>query len=203
MQHVFHDRDDGLSHCKVCNGAEGSLPVECPGTKMTAWQEEAVYKGRLQFSNGQWWVPASALELAREPLGDVMSHHGDFVKACAAMPDGPDQGENYWKHQVHALNRMRAEAEAVLACIGDGKSGDAGCTFHEPSERLLFERNAYDYYLRVRERRAAHGNRVYMDDGKEPTPREIVFARETNGEYVAVSYQSAWAGWKMARGGGV
>jgi len=54
MQHIFYDREDGLQHCKVCNGGEGSLPTDCPGTKMTAWQDEAVYAGSLNFAGGVW-----------------------------------------------------------------------------------------------------------------------------------------------------
>ena len=42
--------------CSVCNGAEGSLPTDCPGTKMTLEQEERVYLGKLNFleSQGGW-----------------------------------------------------------------------------------------------------------------------------------------------------
>lgn len=53
-QHVFHDREDGLQHCKVCNGAEGSLPSECPGVRMPPETEEAVYACILDYAGGQW-----------------------------------------------------------------------------------------------------------------------------------------------------
>lgn len=52
--HQFHDRDDGLLHCMVCSGAEGSLPIECPGRRMTDSEQDAVYAGQLDFLNGAW-----------------------------------------------------------------------------------------------------------------------------------------------------
>ncbi|MEW6115633.1 MAG: hypothetical protein AB1553_01875 [Nitrospirota bacterium] len=52
--------DGGLAICKICGGAEGSLPTECPGEKMIAHQDEAVYAGKLDFFNGQWTVILSS-----------------------------------------------------------------------------------------------------------------------------------------------
>lgn len=59
-EHVWHgpadhaDSDEAdrcqacvLSLCKVCNGAEASLPAECPGRKMTT-------EGTLDFKDGEW-----------------------------------------------------------------------------------------------------------------------------------------------------
>lgn len=60
MEHDFYDSEDGLAHCKVCGGAEGSLPIECPGRRMTAQEEDEVYAGSLQFSNSKWWSPTLA-----------------------------------------------------------------------------------------------------------------------------------------------
>lgn len=62
MEHIYHDREDGLAHCKVCNGGEGSLPSECPGTRMPADTEDAVYAGMLDYKNGAW--RAGALQRA-------------------------------------------------------------------------------------------------------------------------------------------
>lgn len=56
MKHKYHYRDDGLLHCKICNGAEGSLPTECPGERMTEAQEDAVYAGSLDFVGGMWKI---------------------------------------------------------------------------------------------------------------------------------------------------
>lgn len=54
MEHDYHDRKDGLCHCKVCNGAEGSLPTDCPKRRMTDKEETGVFQGRLNFRDGEW-----------------------------------------------------------------------------------------------------------------------------------------------------
>lgn len=53
-EHKYSDREDGLAHCMVCNGGEGSLPTECPGTKMSMETQDAVYAGRCDFIGGKW-----------------------------------------------------------------------------------------------------------------------------------------------------
>ncbi len=40
--------------CGVCGGAEGSLPSECPGTKMSNETSELVFKSTLDFKDGHW-----------------------------------------------------------------------------------------------------------------------------------------------------
>lgn len=62
--HQFHERDDDLSHCKVCGGAEGSLPTLCPGRAMIQEEQDAVYAAELDFNTGpmvgaQWWTKLS------------------------------------------------------------------------------------------------------------------------------------------------
>lgn len=52
--HAFHQRDDGLLHCKLCNGAEASLPTECPRLPMSAEQELAVQRGEADFVGSKW-----------------------------------------------------------------------------------------------------------------------------------------------------
>lgn len=46
--------DGGMAICKVCGGAEGSLPTTCPGFRLSWAQEEAIYKGRLDFTEDGW-----------------------------------------------------------------------------------------------------------------------------------------------------
>jgi hypothetical protein len=61
-RHVQHKCSDencvvcngGLSLCKVCGGAESSMPTECPGAKMTPEQAAAVQAGTIDFQGGQW-----------------------------------------------------------------------------------------------------------------------------------------------------
>ena len=43
-----------LSICGICGGAEGSLPMECPGVRMTDQQECAVYAGILDYFDAAW-----------------------------------------------------------------------------------------------------------------------------------------------------
>lgn len=46
--------EGGLSSCIVCDGTEGSLPSECPGRKMTEEEQDAVYKGILNYVDHHW-----------------------------------------------------------------------------------------------------------------------------------------------------
>lgn len=62
FDHILFDRDDDLVHCKVCGGAEGSLPTLCPGRRLTEEEERAIYAGELDFNYSPmslpiWWVP--------------------------------------------------------------------------------------------------------------------------------------------------
>ena len=44
----------GLTACITCNGAEGSLPTECPQHPMTHEEQDAVYDETIDFKNGRW-----------------------------------------------------------------------------------------------------------------------------------------------------
>lgn len=46
--------DQGLADCIVCGGAEGSLPTDCPGLKMSAEARQGVYDKKLDFVKGKW-----------------------------------------------------------------------------------------------------------------------------------------------------
>ncbi len=46
----------GLSACRVCDGFEGSLPLDCPGKRMTTREADAVYAGDLDYAFDVWWV---------------------------------------------------------------------------------------------------------------------------------------------------
>lgn len=41
-----------LSLCRVCGGAEGAMPTECPGAKLKADQLDRILAGTLDFKNG-------------------------------------------------------------------------------------------------------------------------------------------------------
>ena len=40
--------------CEVCGAAEGEIPTDCPGRKMTADEKERVFHGSLDYKNGKW-----------------------------------------------------------------------------------------------------------------------------------------------------
>jgi hypothetical protein len=46
--------DSGLMYCTVCGGAEGSLPDQCPGVKITEGDQQLIYKGVLDYQKGTW-----------------------------------------------------------------------------------------------------------------------------------------------------
>ena len=62
MKHTFHRCDEDrcnvclgdLSLCTVCNGAEASLPTECPGSCMTEQQEADIMSRKIDFVDGAW-----------------------------------------------------------------------------------------------------------------------------------------------------
>lgn len=69
-------------------------------------------------------------------------------------------------------------------------------------ERELFEQTCYANYLTKRASRRAAGQTIAFDTDPDDAPRSrlALFVREENGDYVAVAYQAAWSGWKLARG---
>ena len=53
--HVIELWGEGeLESCTICRGAEGSLPTECPGRKMSRAEDQRVYTGVLDFVGGRW-----------------------------------------------------------------------------------------------------------------------------------------------------
>lgn len=46
------DRD--LAYYTVCHGEEGTLPLHCPGTRMSMEQQDAVYEGAQEYYAGAW-----------------------------------------------------------------------------------------------------------------------------------------------------
>lgn len=70
--HDFHDETDhgddreaiqtcsccnaGLDYCKTCHGAEGSLPTDCPGRAMNAFEEAIVFAGIVDFAEDVWKI---------------------------------------------------------------------------------------------------------------------------------------------------
>ena len=69
-KHVYEDREDGLASCTVCGGGEGSLPRDCPGVRMTADENDAVYARTLDFIGKCWWVPKTEADGYKHMLVD-------------------------------------------------------------------------------------------------------------------------------------
>ena len=62
-EHRLENREDGLSHCMVCGGGEGSMPTLCPGRRLTSAETQDIYAGALDFNRSimqgaTWWRPA-------------------------------------------------------------------------------------------------------------------------------------------------
>lgn len=47
--------DGGLECCKVCGAFEGATPDECPGRRIPADFDDLIYKGIINFRNGNWY----------------------------------------------------------------------------------------------------------------------------------------------------
>lgn len=56
--HVFYEREDELQHCKICGGAESSLPTQCPQRKLLPAEEAGITDGALDYVGGAWVTPA-------------------------------------------------------------------------------------------------------------------------------------------------
>lgn len=52
--------DGGLSACEVCGGFEGAMPSDCPGEPMTYARGQEVYRGEIDFRDGNWVMDASS-----------------------------------------------------------------------------------------------------------------------------------------------
>ena len=46
-----------LTLCKVCRGAEGAMPTDCPGERLTGDQLDEIYSHRLDYKGGEWVTP--------------------------------------------------------------------------------------------------------------------------------------------------
>jgi hypothetical protein len=46
----------GLSWCVTCGGAEGSMPSDCPGTRLRFETLDTIQKGDLDFRFKEGWV---------------------------------------------------------------------------------------------------------------------------------------------------
>ena len=49
--------EGGLASCTVCGCAEGSLPSECPGKRVSEGDQERIYARKLDYRYGAWIYP--------------------------------------------------------------------------------------------------------------------------------------------------
>lgn len=54
MTHDFYDREDGLQHCRICYGAEGTLPTDCPGYPIPESMQRLVWDRVIDFKVDMW-----------------------------------------------------------------------------------------------------------------------------------------------------
>jgi hypothetical protein len=131
-----------LFMCKVCKGAEGSLPTDCPGRKLTDAEEDAIMAGRLDFKNGEWARPAQGRDtqmdrlpeegttvLAWWDLGEneapmLLRHFAasgweqwDYESCC--WERGPAQPPTFWV----SLAQAKAAPQMAAALRGIGRCG--------------------------------------------------------------------------------
>lgn len=90
----------------------------------------------------------------------------------------------------HGKSEKRTFAMSDIRRVGQWNEGE---------ERALFEHEMYAHYERVRTQRKSRGQGVAFDT-LDVRPKHELFARDGRGDYVAVIYGAAWAGWKASRG---
>lgn len=60
--------EGGLALCAACNGAEGSLPTDCPGVEMEDVVEESVFAQVIDYDARLGWVQRSAIDEYRRRM---------------------------------------------------------------------------------------------------------------------------------------
>lgn len=69
--------EGGVRGCTRCGAAEGTWPDMCPGDKMTREQSDAVYRGVLNYRDGEW-CPGECCQVMR-PIWqreEYLTEHG-------------------------------------------------------------------------------------------------------------------------------
>lgn len=46
-----------LTLCRVCGGAEGAMPTDCPAKVIGVDRLDEIFAGRLDFTAGEWVTP--------------------------------------------------------------------------------------------------------------------------------------------------
>jgi hypothetical protein len=77
--------EGGLAWCQTCGGGEASLPKECPGVKMTKFQQDEVQGGRLDFRDGEWQCAGHVASASNQKICGRCGVHIDELR-----PEGED-----------------------------------------------------------------------------------------------------------------
>jgi len=77
----------GLEMCKVCGAFEGATPDECPGKQMSYDFSDLVYKGIINFRDGNWYGECAEamrhihdVDNFMEEAGYFQNEHGKWEK---------------------------------------------------------------------------------------------------------------------------
>lgn len=54
--------EGGLALCIICNGAEGTLPLHCPGSAMSEALQDCIMHGVTDYRFGEWVTPVDFSE---------------------------------------------------------------------------------------------------------------------------------------------
>ena len=54
MDHDWKTADNELDYCTVCGCYEGGTTTECPGASVSFETGQRVYRGEIDFRNGEW-----------------------------------------------------------------------------------------------------------------------------------------------------
>lgn len=142
LGHRFYSRDDGLRHCKICGGAEASLPNQCPGRRMNEVEESQVQAGRLDFVDGSWRLGTQS---AQETFCEQA-----WAAKCAELSESANRGCGL-VYEVHEA-RLGASIDAALQQVPESlrqraieiavQHGYTTAAQREETERMLLESGA-------------------------------------------------------------
>jgi hypothetical protein len=86
-----------MAHCKVCGGAEGSLPTECPGQPIHQDHQELIYHSTLDFRDGQWmrrpYASHETSDVGAEIIVDIIAEKLNRERNSQHPPEGETSGK--------------------------------------------------------------------------------------------------------------
>ena len=82
--------DGGLVSCTVCGGAEGSLPTDCPGYRLSEGIQGEILAGRIDYGwKKGWHLPAGAvsrvLPVGTDIFDELSAHYERLDRSIGTM----------------------------------------------------------------------------------------------------------------------